>query len=197
MHYYTQIIISSYYYCTHDWYILYIYILYICIYVCIYIYIYIYIYGIHHWRIFWSSYRKLAWVGFEPTTTEFRSDALTDWVIRPWVKLALRANFVQLLQFHRLFSVTFQFGYCLRQSPRFFSSNFWIYIYICTYICICTGLSAYPQKHQPSLFFAKPLINHKIVIISQFKFLFVTEKNIFVYEHFLSLNISDFSLFFM
>ena len=23
-------------------------------------------------------YRKLAWVGFEPTTTEFRSDALTD-----------------------------------------------------------------------------------------------------------------------
>ena len=39
----------------------------------------IYIYGIHHWRILWSSYRKLAWVGFEPTTTEFRSDALTDW----------------------------------------------------------------------------------------------------------------------
>ena len=122
------------------------------------------------------------------------------------------------------------------------------------YIYICIGLSAYPQKHQPSLFFAKPLINQKIlkaplllfpipfsqfaplyfvffaklskiklfsephnikifssfissfkslkvtkllVIISQFKFLFVTEKNIFVYELFLSLNISDFSLFFM
>ena len=45
-------------------------------------------------------YRKLAWVGFEPMTTEFRSDALTDWAIRPWVQLALRANFVQLLQFH-------------------------------------------------------------------------------------------------
>ena len=29
---------------------------------------YIYIYGIHHWRIIWSSYRKLAWVGFEPMT---------------------------------------------------------------------------------------------------------------------------------
>ena len=56
--------------------------------------------GIHHWRIFRSSYRKLALVGFEPTTTEFRSDALTDWAIRPWVQLALRANFVQLLQFH-------------------------------------------------------------------------------------------------
>ena len=25
-----------------------------------------------------GSYRKLAWVGFEPTTAEFRSDALTD-----------------------------------------------------------------------------------------------------------------------
>ena len=42
--------------------------------------------GIHHGRILWSSYRKLAWVGFEPTTTEFRSDALADWAIRPWVQ---------------------------------------------------------------------------------------------------------------
>ena len=41
----------------------------------------------------------LAWVGFEPTTTEFRSDALTDWATRLWVQLALRANFAQLLQF--------------------------------------------------------------------------------------------------
>ena len=54
-------------------------------------------YGIHHWRIFRSSYRKLAWVGFEPMTTEFRSDALTDCPITPWVQLALRANSVQLL----------------------------------------------------------------------------------------------------
>ena len=60
----------------------------------------LYIYGIHHWMIFRSSYRKLAWVGFESTTTEFRSDALTDWAIRSWVQLALIANFVQRLQFH-------------------------------------------------------------------------------------------------
>ena len=53
----------------------------------------LYIYDIHHWKIFRSSYRKLAWVGFEPKTTEFRSDALTDWAIRPWVQLALRVNF--------------------------------------------------------------------------------------------------------
>ena len=82
-------------------YILYIYIYIICIYMYIlyiyihyiYIYIYIYICGIHHRRMPWSSYRKLSWVGFEPTTTEFRSDALTDWAIRPWVQLTLRANF--------------------------------------------------------------------------------------------------------
>ena len=62
---------------------------------------------LHHWRIFRSSNRTLAWVGFEPTTTEFRSEALTkdifaltDCAIRPWVQFALRANFVQLLQFH-------------------------------------------------------------------------------------------------
>ena len=30
----------------------------------------LYIYGIHHWRIFRSSYRKLAWVGFELNLTE-------------------------------------------------------------------------------------------------------------------------------
>ena len=40
------------------------------------------IYGTHDGRIIWSSYRKLAWVAFEPTTTEFRSDVLTDWAIR-------------------------------------------------------------------------------------------------------------------
>ena len=40
-------------------------------------------YGIHQWRNPKSSYRKLTWVGFEPTTTEFPSDAQTDWAINP------------------------------------------------------------------------------------------------------------------
>ena len=62
-------------------------------------------YSIHHQRSLWNSYRKLAWEEFDPTTTEFRSDALTDWAIRPWVQVALRAHFVQLLQFHILSSV--------------------------------------------------------------------------------------------
>ena len=40
--------------------------------------------------------------------------------------------------------------------------------------------------------------NNKILVkLSQFKFLVNTDKNIFVYKLFLSLNISDFSLFFM
>ena len=58
----------------------------------------------------WSSYRKLVWVEYEPTTTEFRSDALTDWAIRPWVQLALRAIFVQPLQFHLFVHL---FVYCI------------------------------------------------------------------------------------
>ena len=80
--------------------------------------------GIHHWRILWNSYRKLAWVRFEPTTTEFRSDALTDWAIKPWVQLTLRVNLVKLTQLHSLFSVKFYFSYCLRQSPRLFWPKF-------------------------------------------------------------------------
>ena len=57
-------------------------------------------YGTHHWKILRGSYRKLTWLRVAPTITEFRSDFLTDWAIRPWDQLTLRANFVQLLQFH-------------------------------------------------------------------------------------------------
>ena len=63
-------------------------------------------YCIHHWRILRSSYRNLVWVGFEPAS-EFPSDALTDWAIRPCAQLALRAIFVQL-QLH-LFVQCFHF----------------------------------------------------------------------------------------
>ena len=90
----------------------------------IYTYIYIYMYGIHHWMILWGSYRKMVWVGFELMTTEFRSDAVTHWAIRPWGQLTLRANFVQLLQFHRSFSVKLHFSCCLHQLPRLFYLKF-------------------------------------------------------------------------
>ena len=57
-------------------------------------------YSIHHWRILKKSYRKLAWAEFEPTNTEFGLESLTHCAIRPWAQLAVRANFVQLLQFN-------------------------------------------------------------------------------------------------
>ena len=36
-------------------------------------------YGIQHWTILKSSYRKLAWVGLESMTTEFRSNSQFSW----------------------------------------------------------------------------------------------------------------------
>ena len=70
-----------------------IYYMYIILYIYAYIYIHIYyMYGTYHWRSFRSTYKKLAWVRFEHTTTEFRSDALTNWALKPWVQLALRAT---------------------------------------------------------------------------------------------------------
>ena len=98
--------------------------IFIYVYIYIYIYIYVYIYTYIYMVFITEGFFEVAIESWPDTTIEFRSDALTDWAIRPWVQLALRANFVQLLQFHRLFSVTFHFGYCLRQSPRLFSSNF-------------------------------------------------------------------------
>ena len=93
--------------------------------------------GIHHRRILWSSNRKLASVGFEPTTTEFNSDAVTNWVIWRWVQITFKANFVQLLQFH--FFVQRQISFFLLLSSvatviLIFVAALYIYIYICIYI---------------------------------------------------------------
>ena len=55
------------------------------VYICMYVYVYVYISII--WSSLaiesWLSYRELAWVELEPTTIEFRSDALTNWAVRP------------------------------------------------------------------------------------------------------------------
>ena len=93
---------------------------------------------------FWNSYRKLAWMGFEPMTTEFRSDTLTNWAIRPWVQLALRANFVQLLQFHLSiqcshFISAIVFGnrhICFKRNLGQAIKKKYIYIYIYIHIYI-------------------------------------------------------------
>ena len=83
-------------------------------------------YGIHHQRIHWSSYRKLAWAGFEPTTTEFRSDALTDWAIRPWVQLALRFNFIFLFLNFIYFILISSFLISFGKSPSI-DFSFWFF----------------------------------------------------------------------
>ena len=108
-------------------------------------------YGIHYWRILRSSYRKLAWVGFEPTTTEFRSDALTDWAIRPWIQLALRANFVQLLQFHLFVECSRSISAITSVSCHiFFKQNLaqvitWVCVCVCLYMCVQVFLFTYVQ----------------------------------------------------
>ena len=80
-------------------------------------------YGIHHWDILLIRYQKLNWVEFELATTEFRSESLIDWPIISRVQLTLRANFVQLLQFHRLFSVIFHFGWLPSSVFKFILSE--------------------------------------------------------------------------
>ena len=76
-------------------------------------------YGILLWQNLQCCYRKLAWVWFEPTTTECNSVTLSHWAIGSWILLALRSNFSQLLRFHRMFSVTFYLG-CLPSSVATF-----------------------------------------------------------------------------
>ena len=46
----------------------------------------------------------MALMSFTVSITEFRQDALTDWLIKPSVQLVLRVNFVQLHHFHLLFN---------------------------------------------------------------------------------------------
>ena len=91
-------------------------------------------YAIHHWRILWSSHRKLAWMGFEPITTKFHSNALTTELSGHELKSHSKPTFfLQLLQFHRLLSVKFHFGYCLHHiclSWNVYSKYIYIYIYI-------------------------------------------------------------------
>ena len=76
--------------------------------------------NIHHWSWYW----KLSWVVFQPTTTQFHLDVRNVWPNRPWVQLALRTNFLRLLQYHHLFSVIFHFGLRLCQLPHLLELKF-------------------------------------------------------------------------
>ena len=76
-------------------------------------------YGIHQSRISRSSYWKLVWVGFEPKNTEFFSDTLTEWAIRPLGSTRSQKKICKAPQVLSLYSLfTFQFSLCLRQLPH-------------------------------------------------------------------------------
>ena len=76
-------------------------------------YIYIWIYGIHLWRNFRSSYRKLASVEFEPTITEFRLDArYNNDGIRNNYGLKFRLNF------HAYEIIRYTFDYWSKKNQK-------------------------------------------------------------------------------
>ena len=56
-------------------------------------------YGIHQSRILSSSYRKLVWVRLEPATIKVRSNALTDWAIRPLISIRSQCSHCILIFF--------------------------------------------------------------------------------------------------
>ena len=102
--------------------------------------------SIHHCQTLWSSYRKLAWVGYELTTTEFRSDALTNWAIRPWAQLALRANFVYIYIYIYIYiCIYIKFlNYCKRIIFKCFRIHYFFetLIFLNRQFCVCVGGNA-------------------------------------------------------
>ena len=100
------------------------------------------------WKVIWSSYRELAWVGFEPTSTEFHSDALTDWAIRPWSQLVLVifwGNQVSVAEWTIYLYVYYVYTMYI---------YIYIYVYISyfTYICTRDAVGLYPDTpHEEGL----------------------------------------------
>ena len=88
-------------------------------------------YCIHKWMIFKSTYRKLALVEFELTTTEFGSDALNDWAITRWVQPALRANCSQPA-LRANFSIQISFQVMHSPGTTFIQSTFCRGNYMCS-----------------------------------------------------------------
>ena len=75
---------------------------------------------IHHWRILRSSYRKLAWVGFEPTTTELHSDM--------YICIYTHALYIYTLLIHCIY--VYIFVICIYE---YICISIFVYIYIYIY----------------------------------------------------------------
>ena len=104
---------------------------------------YIHVYGIHHRRIFEIAIES--WPEWDLNPWPLNSvQTLTNWAIRPWVQFAVRANFVQLLQFHLSiqcshFISAIVFGnrhICFNQNLGQAITCIYVYIYIYIYIYI-------------------------------------------------------------
>ena len=76
-------------------------------------------YNVHHKRIFRNSYRKLVWVEFETTITEFRSDTLTEWALRLLTSTHSQSELSRDTPVSSFCSVfTLYLIFCLRQQPH-------------------------------------------------------------------------------
>ena len=122
-------------------------------YICIYIYIYIY--GIHHWRIIWSSYRKLLglseiwtrdyWIPFrrstEPSGNDFNSHSEPIWYsYSNFIVCTCQISFPQfsssvatfvLIEIYIIYKYIYAYIY-----SRHIYLYIYIYIYIYIYTCI-------------------------------------------------------------
>ena len=100
-----------------------------------------------------------------------------------------------------IFSESCYIRFCMHMSSNFVWSlcvtlytSFWsLWRY-----CVSLPVSAISSPNLSTSYFSSLIPSHHLKVtkflvkICQFKFLVMTEKNIFVYKHFLSLNISDF-----
>ena len=74
-------------------------------------------YGIDHWQIYWSSYRKLVWEGFEHTTIKFHFNLLSYHAMS-----SIRTQEILYSYFNLIVISLSQFilAVCFPQSPHLF-----------------------------------------------------------------------------
>ena len=108
--------------------------------------------------VFTTDWRILAWAGYRDHSIPFKR---SNWVIRRWVQLALRARFVQLLQFH-----------VFVQCSRFILATG---IYIHTYIAT---IKSEKKNYQPR--------NHKGISENTFKKQYANQKRSFIINRYKS-----------
>ena len=80
-------------------------------------------YDIHHWNIFRSSFKKLLFVWFEPTTKGFHSDVLTE-LSRHEFNLLWELTLYSYSNFIFCSVFTFHFSHCPCNSPHLLEAKY-------------------------------------------------------------------------